>query len=133
MHTIWLERRAMEMGSVPLRIAKFLILPIHLSTWILSDAIFRPFCTSSTGSCCLPSKKGGMFNSTPSLLSRSLIVNPLSAMMEIPGLFSSFVRNPETRVSSTSEMEPTYSGDMYNTAPFGVQTTRNFAVYTGSR
>ena len=68
-----------------------------------------------------------MFNSTLSLLSRSLIVNPLSAMIEIPGLFSSFVSNPETRVSSTSEMEPTYSGDMYDTQ-FGVQTTRNFAV-----
>ena len=46
-------------------------------------------------------------------------------MIEAPTLSSSFVQKPKTRVSSTSEIDPTYKGDEYHTAPFGVQATRN--------
>ena len=52
-----------------------------------------------------------MFKSTPRSCSMSLIVNPLSAMMDIPGLSCKVVRNPDIRVSSMSDIEPTYSGD----------------------
>lgn len=48
--------------------------------------------------------------------------------MEIPGLSCSFVRNPETRARSTSEVEPTNSGEMYDVSPFGVQATKNLPV-----
>jgi len=45
----------------------------------------------------------------------SLTVNPRSAIIaiiEIPGLSSRQVKNPETRVSSTSDIGPTYKGEM---------------------
>ena len=58
----------------------------------------------------------------------SFIVNPLTAMMETPGLSSSVVRKPECLVSSISEMDPTNTGDIKLIAPFGVHATKNFAV-----
>ena len=41
----------------------------------------------------------------------SLIVNSLSAMMNIPGLSCKVVRYPDIRVSSMSDNESTYSGN----------------------
>ena len=43
-------------------------------------------------------------------------------MINIPDLSLSLARNPETRVSSTSEIEPTYNGDTYETAPLVMQS-----------
>ena len=57
-----------------------------------------------------------MFNSTPMPLSMSLIVNPLSVITEIPFFPSSFSNKPR----STSEIEPTYRGEMKDIAPLGV-------------
>ena len=48
-----------------------------------------------------------------SAFNMSFTANPLSAMIAMPGLSSSLVRNPDTHVSYTSEMDPTYKGDMY--------------------
>ena len=43
------------------------------------------------------------------------IVNLLSAMMDIPGLLSIVFKKSDS--SSTSQMEPTNTGDMYKIAP----------------
>ena len=69
-----------------------------------------------------------MLSVTPISLSMSRIVNPRSAMMDIPGLSSIVFKKPDSRVSSTSEIEPTNTGDMYEIAPLGVQATRNLEV-----
>lgn len=58
----------------------------------------------------------------------SLTVKPLSAIIEMPGLSSSFIRKLDTLVSSTSEMDPMKTGDTKLMAPFGVQAIKNFAV-----
>ena len=50
----------------------------------------------------------------------SLVVNPRSAITAIPDLLSKELNNPETQVSSTSDIEPTYNGDIKNTHPLGV-------------
>lgn len=63
-----------------------------------------------------------------SAFNMSFTANPLSAMIAMPGLSSSLVRNPDTHVSSTSQMDPTYKGDMYEMAPLGVQAGKNFTV-----
>ena len=61
------------------------------------------------------------------------MVKPQSAMIAMPFRPSSFSRNPEWRVSSTSEIDPTYNGEIlrynYDIAPLGVHATKNFAVY----
>ena len=41
------------------------------------------------------------------LFQQVLTAKHLSAITEMPGISCSLVRNPETRVSSTSEMDPT--------------------------
>ena len=69
-----------------------------------------------------------MFKSMLSSFNISFIVNPLSAIIEIPGLSSRAVRKPLTRVSSTSDIDPTYTCDMKQIDPFGVQATKNFTV-----
>ena len=61
-------------------------------------------------------------------LNISLMVNAQSAMMETPSLSSRAVRNPHTRVSSTSNIEPTYIGEIKHIAPFGVHATKNLTV-----
>lgn len=58
-----------------------------------------------------------MYNSIRISCNLFLIVNPWSATTEIPGLFSKLAKNPDTCVSLTSGIEPTYSGDMNNTHP----------------
>ena len=68
--------------------------------------------TSSGDNWLPPSRKGGILRSTPISFSWSLIVKPLSAMIEIPFFPSSFFRNPDTLVSSTSDIEPTYKGEI---------------------
>ena len=73
---------------------------------------------------------GGIFNSTPISSRTSLIVKPLSAITEMPFPSFNFSINPDNLVSSTSEMEPTKSGDIKETAPFGVQAIRNLAVFS---
>ena len=74
------------------------------STCIRIDAICLPFFTSSAGNSFRPSRKGGMFKSTLISCSMSLIVNPRSAIIDIPFLPYSFWIKPDTRVSSTSEI-----------------------------
>ena len=69
-----------------------------------------------------------MFNSAPISCNKSLTVNLRSAIIEIPGLSSRRVKNPETRVSSTTDIEPTYNGEMYDMHSFGVHAIKNFAV-----
>ena len=69
-------------------ILKDFILPIVLSTWIRTDAIFLPSLISSAGSCLRPSINGGMLSLTPMSFNISLIVKPLSAITDIPGLSS---------------------------------------------
>ena len=59
-----------------------------------------------------------MLSFTPISQSMSRIVNPQSAMMDIPGLSSIIFKKPDSRVSSTSDIEPTNTGDMYEMAPF---------------
>ena len=111
-------------GIVPLRILKIFILPIARSTCIRNEAIFLPSCISFAGSCAHPSRKEGILRSTPISFSMPCIVNPLSAMMDIPSLSPIVFKKPDSQVSSTSEMEPTNMGDMYEIAPFGVQATK---------
>ena len=41
------------------------------------------------------------------------IIYPLSAMVNIPGILSLVFKNPDSLVSSTSEIEPTNTGDAY--------------------
>ena len=55
----------------------------------------------------------------------SFIVNPLSAMIAMPGLSSITSRKP---VNSTSEMEPTKTEDIKHIAPLGVQATKILSV-----
>ena len=69
-----------------------------------------------------------MFNSTPTSCNMSLIVNLRSAITKIPALFCTQIKNPDTCVSSTSDIEPTYNGDMKETQPFGVQAIKNLAA-----
>ena len=103
--------------------------PMALSTWVCRWAIFQPSWTSNAGNCIFPYIDGGRFNSTLRLRRTSLMVKPLSAIIEMPGLSVSFVRNPERWVSSTSEIDSTYTGDTNDIAPLGVQATRNLAVF----
>ena len=127
-NTISLARRAKDVGIVPDRIVKFFILPIARSAWIRKEEISRPAQTSCVVSCCLPSMNGGMFCFAFRSFSKSLIMNPQSAIIDIPGLSSNLDRKPETLVSSTSEIEPTYNGEINDTAPLGVQAISNFPV-----
>ena len=53
-----------------------------------------------------------MLRSMFSSFSMSFIVNPLSAIMDMPGLSARVSRIPHVRVSSTSDMDPTYTGDI---------------------
>jgi len=46
-------------------------------------------------------------------------------MTDIPDLPSNFVINPQILVSFTSEIDPTYKGEMYETAPFGMHAIKN--------
>ena len=62
------------------------------------------------------------------VFSTYLIVNPLSAMMDMLGLSFNVVRNPLARVSSMSEMDRMYTSEMKQIAPFGVHATKNFTV-----
>ena len=107
MQTIWFVSPIIERGEVPFRMLKFFILLMGHSTCIRTDAICLPFFTSSAGNCFWPSRKGGMFKSTPILCSMSLIMSPWSAILDILPLPSSFCIKPDTRVSSTSEIEHT--------------------------
>ena len=59
---------------------------------------------------------------------RSLIVNPRSAITQTPDLSFISVKKPKTLVNSTSDIDPTYSGEIKLTHPFGVQATRNFML-----
>ena len=70
---IWLVRWEREIGIVFLN---NFIRPIARSTCIRREAIFWPDSISCVGNCCLPSKKGGMFSSTPKSLNSSLTINP---------------------------------------------------------
>ena len=56
------------------------------------------------------------------------MVKPRSAIIDIPDFPSIFCRNPHVLVNSTSDIDPTYSGETYEIAPFGVQAIRNFNV-----
>ena len=58
------------------------------------------------------------------------MVKPLSAITDIPEAFCSWRASikPDTLVSYTSEIEPTYKGEMYITAPLGVHANKNLAV-----
>ena len=56
------------------------------------------------------------------------MVNPLSAITEMPSFPSSLLQSPETFVSSTSDIEPTYTGEINVMAPLGVQATNTLAV-----
>lgn len=62
---IWLTRRAIFKENTPFNIVKFFKHPIARSTWMRKDAMDHPCCTSLTDNCCLPSRNGGMFNTTP--------------------------------------------------------------------
>ena len=104
-----------------------LILPIALSTCILTDSMCLPSCTSFAGSHCCPSINEGLFNSTPTSC-MSLIVNPQSAITKIPALFCTQFKNPDTPVSSRSAIEPMYNADIKVTQPFGVQAIKNLAM-----
>lgn len=126
--TIRLASLAIDIGIVSVNILNVIILPIARSTCILSDAIFLHLSTSCAGSWWRPSKKGGMFSSMFSSWSMSFIVKPLYAIIDIPGLSVSVSRKPHVRVSSTSDVDPTYTCDMQHTAPLGVQATKNLAV-----
>ena len=99
--------RAIDSGIVPFKILNSFILPIARSTWIRRDAIFLPFSISAGDSCFLPSRKGGIFRPIFISFNKSFIVNPLSAIIEMPGLSFSLVSRPHMRVSSTSEIDPT--------------------------
>lgn len=59
------------------------------------------------GSCFLLSRKGSTLSSIPISSSMPRIIYPLSAMMNISGIFSLVFKNPDSLVSSTSEIEPT--------------------------
>ena len=48
--------------------------------------------------------------------------------MDMPSLPCMLSKNPDTRVSSTSEMEPIYSCEINEMQPLGVQPIKNFAV-----
>ena len=79
--------------------------------------------------CWRSSKKGGTFNLMFNLSSISWIINLLSAMIDIPGLSSSLERKSHSWPSSMSEIEPTYTGDMYKMNHTGVHTGyKNFAA-----
>lgn len=89
---------------------------------------FSSVSTSAGGNCFLSLKNGGMLSSMLSLESKSLTVNPLSAIMEMPGLYSNFSKNPLNLVNSTSDTDPTKTGDIKQIAPLGLQATRNLTV-----
>ena len=88
--TIWLIRRAIDIGMDSFSILNVFILPVARSACIQRDAIFRHASTFSDGSCCLPSMNGSKFSPTPNSPSISLTVKPRSAMIEIRGLSSNF-------------------------------------------
>ena len=67
-----------------------------------------------------------MFKSTPIVCSWSRIVNPRCAITEILDFPMIFSTNPETVVSLTSEMDPTYRSDTKLTAPLGVHPTKMY-------
>ena len=73
-------------------------------------AIFLPATTSADGNCFCSFRNGGMLSSMCSVESRSLMVKPLSAIIEMPGLSSSFSQNPLSFVNSTSYIEPAKTG-----------------------
>ena len=73
--TIWLIRRAIDIGMDSFSILNVFILAIARSTCIRRDAIFQPASTSSNGSCCLHSMDVGIFSPTPNYPSISLTVN----------------------------------------------------------
>ena len=127
-NTISLARWAKDISIVLDRIVKSFILPIAHSKWIRKEEISCPAQTSCVVSCCLPSMNGGMFSSAFTFFSKSLIVNPQLAIIDIPGLSSNLDWKPETLVSSTSEIKPTYNGEINDTAPLGVQSISNFPV-----
>ena len=68
---------------------------------------------SFAGSCFLLSRKGSMLSSIRISSSMPRIIYPLSAMVNIPGILSLVFKNPDSLVSSTSEIEPTNTGDAY--------------------
>ena len=92
--------------------------------------MLRPSWTCDGSNCALPATKGGILRSTFNFtdFNMSLIVNPLSAITAVPGHFEILSRKPETFVSSTSEMDPTYPSEMKQMQPLGVQATRNLQV-----
>ena len=59
---IWLTRCAIFKEITPFSMVKIFKHPIAHSTSIHKDAMDLPCCTSLADSCCLPSRKGGMFN-----------------------------------------------------------------------
>ena len=124
---IWLARRAIFKENTLLSMVKFFKRPIAHSTWMRKDAMDLPCCTSLADSCCLPSRKGGIFNAT-SMLCR--IVNPPSAITDMFFLPCSLSNNPEERVSSGSDIEPTNAGDTKVIAPFDVMPIRTLETQT---
>ena len=89
------------------RVLNFFNLPIALSTCIYKEAILHPSWTCFAGNWDLPFIKGGKFNSILNSFNISLMVNPLSAIIDIPGLSFNVSRKPQFLVSCTSLIEPT--------------------------
>ena len=56
------------------------------------------------------------------------MVNSLSAVIDMPGLSLMQFKSPDTRGNSTSDIYPTYSGEIKDTQPLGVHPIKNLAV-----
>ena len=111
-NTVWFVTLAIEIGIVCFSTLKVFNRPIARSTWIQRDAIFLPCSTSAAGSWWRPSRNGGILRSMFSSFSMFFIVNPLSAIIDMAGLSARVSRIPHVRVSLTSDMDPTYTGDI---------------------
>jgi len=58
----------------------------------------------------------------------SLMVNPLSAIIDTPGLSYKWSNNPDIWMSLKSDVDSTYSCKTNDMQPLGVQPIKNFMV-----
>ena len=114
---IWINTPARDNGTTLVIILYILILLIALSTWMRTLAIDCVFSTSSALNWPLSERKGGIFKVTSIGSSRSLMLNPLSAMQSSP--FSNSVRIPLCFVMSLSEILPVLRSEINTGAPEG--------------